>query len=199
MEGEAETKLLNHWVSIYEEFESAYRTVYVENVEKKKRKAHVDYAHHEPNNNHVNAAVLHEPQAKWCIVLCLDAMLSTALTENVNDQTSVAVARRTFNQHEALRNCIFNTNADEPKPKRQVPVVIDYAVVYASMALPGLYMPQPGYYLPCPSMYPPAPVFASGGQGGASSSSDGLLPSLGLSSHVPLSQPVLPGDLTPFS
>ena len=195
MEGEAE-KLLQHWVSIYEEFETAYRTVYVENVEKKKRKAHVDYAHHEASNNHVNAAVLHEPQAKWCIVLCLDAMISTALTENVNDQTSVAVARRTFNQHEALRNSIFNTDVNNPKPKRQSPVIIDYTAVYASMALPGLYMPQPGYYLPCPSMYPPVPVFASGG---SSSSSDGSLLPLGIPSIVPLAQPVLPGDLPPLN
>ena len=191
MDGEAE-KLLTQWVSIYDEFEAAYRTVYVENVEKKKRKAHVDYAHNERTNNHINSAVLHEPQAKWCIVLCLDAMISTALTENVNDQTSVAVARRTFNQHEALRNCIFNADANNPKPKRQTPSMIDYAAVYASMTLPGLYMPQPGYYLPCPSMYPPAPVFTSGGN-----SSDGhLLSPVGIPSIVPLSQPVLPGDLS---
>jgi len=198
MEGEAEN-LLKHWVAIYEEFEEAYRTIYVENVEKKKRKAHVDYAHHEANNNHVNAAVLHEPQAKWCIVLCLDAMISTALAENVNDQTSNHVARRTFNQHEALRNSIFNTDVNNPKPKRQAPVNIDYAAVYASMSLPGLYMPQPGYYLPCPSMYPPAPFFASGASSSSSSSSsssDGLPLPLGIPSHAPLSQPILPaGDL----
>ena len=190
MDGEAETKLLNHWVLIYEEFERTYHAVYVENIEKKKKKAHVDFAHTEPINNHLNAAVLHEPQAKWCIVLCLDAMLSTALAENVNDQTSVAVGRRTFNQHEVLRTSIFNTNADVPKPKRGAAAVIDYGVVYGNVALPGLYMPQPGYYLPCPSVYPPA---SSGGHEGVGSS-DGPLPPLSFPSIAPQSHPILPGD-----
>ena len=189
MDAETETTLLKNWVSIYEEFELSYRGVYVEILDGKKKKAHVDYAHHEPTNNHVNSAVLHEPQAKWCIILCLDAMLSTALTQNVNDQNGV-FERRTFNQHEVLRMCIF-----QPKPKRQAPPVVNYAVEYASMALPGLYCPQPGYYLPC---HVSASNLVSSDGPGSNSSSEENPPSLGFPSLVPPYHPVVPGDL-PFS
>ena len=205
MDDEAESKLLNHWVQIYEEFESAYRQIYVENVEKKKKKAHVDFAHNEPLNNHLNAAVLHEPQAKWCIVLCLDAMLSTALAVNVNDQTSVAAGRRTFNQHQALRTSILH-----PKPIRPAtPPVLEDVTLYDSMVLPGLYCPQPGYYVPCPSKNPPvnppipptnaANPIPSGGQKNSSNPEEESLPSLGYSKPrgcFPTQSVLLPsGDL----
>ena len=195
MEDDAETKLLKQWVSIYEEFELLYRTVFVKNVEKKKLKGHIDYAHNESSNNHVNAAVIHEPQAKWCIIFCLDAMISTVLTVNVNDQTTMAV-RRTFNQHEVLRNCIF-----QPIPKRE-PSPVENDVDYATLILPGLYCPQPGYYLPCPTNIPPrlylsASFFEANEDDDQESigGSEENVPSVAVQPLVPLYHPVVPaGD-----
>ena len=197
MDEETETRLLDHWVSMYQAFEYAYRAVYVENAVQKKNKAHVDNAHTEPKNTHVNT-VLHQPAAKWCIVLCLDAMVSTALTDDVNDQNAASkwkkhMRNRIFNQHEVFRTCVF-----QPKPKHQAPPKIEYKVAYASLSLPGLYCPQPGYYLPCPLDISASNLVTSDGQQ-CNNSSEENLASLGFPSSEQTYHPVLPGDFLTFS
>ena len=201
MNNEEETKVLERWVQIYAQFERLFQALYVEKSDcgPKKRKAHIDNATVERINSH---NVLHEPMLKWCIILFLDATVSSTDTTENAFMFQRSVARRHFNQHEVLLSCILDDKLKEtkqPEIPASVAVEIPKEITYENLPLAGLYMPKPYHYPPHPSFYESTMHGTSyGGSSSSGSSSSSsmehpglcLPPSMGLMSQN-LSQQML--------
>lgn len=90
--------LLESWTKIVEKFEEKYTQIYIQSDMKKK--AHLDCIEEGSN-------LIHEPKAKWCHVLLLDALVHSAHNYIFSALVESSVRRRKFNQHLELRNSIL--------------------------------------------------------------------------------------------
>lgn len=89
---------LETWNRIVEKFEEKYTQIYIQSDMKKK--AHLDCIEEGSN-------LIHEPKAKWCHVLLLDALVHSAHNYVFSALVESSVRRRKFNQHLELRNSIL--------------------------------------------------------------------------------------------
>jgi hypothetical protein len=90
--------LFEMWNRIVEKFEEKYTQIYIQSDMKKK--AHLDCIEEGSN-------LIHEPKAKWCHVLLLDALVHSAHNYVFSALVESSVRRRKFNQHLELRNSIL--------------------------------------------------------------------------------------------
>ena len=91
--------ILEGWNKIVEKFEEKYTQIYIQSDMKKK--AHLDCIEEGSN-------LIHEPKAKWCHVLLLDALVHSAHNYTFSALVESSVRRRKFNQHLELRNSILD-------------------------------------------------------------------------------------------
>ena len=96
--GLEKSKLLEIWNRVVERFEDKYTQIYIQSDMKKK--AHLDCIDEGSN-------LIHEPKAKWCHVLLLDALVHSAHNYVFSALVESSVRRRKFNQHLELRNSIL--------------------------------------------------------------------------------------------
>ena len=93
------------WGKIVQKFEEKYTQIYIQSDMKKK--AHLDCIEEGSN-------LIHEPKAKWCHVLLLDALVHSAHDYTFSALVESSVRRRKFNQHLELRNSILEVYGKTP-------------------------------------------------------------------------------------
>ena len=93
------------WSEIVQKFEEKYTQIYIQSDMKKK--AHLDCIEEGSN-------LIHEPKAKWCHVLLLDALVHSAHDYTFSALVESSVRRRKFNQHLELRNSILEVYGKTP-------------------------------------------------------------------------------------